>query len=79
MFSFSTIEGYHFNLLNKKFTCIEAVNYYLQKIEQQKHLNAFVEVYQTEALEKAKQLDEQRLQGKALKKLQKLQQISQAL
>ena len=69
MFSFSTIEAYHINLLNKKFTCTEAVNYYLQKIEQQKHLNAFVEVYQTEAIEKAKQLDEQRLQGKALKKL----------
>ena len=69
MFSFSTIEAYHINLLNKKFTCTEAVNYYLQKIEQQKHLNAFVEVYHTEAIEKAKQLDEQRLQGKALKKL----------
>ncbi len=69
MFSFTNIEDYHFNLLNKKFTCRDAVNFYLKNIENNKHLNAFVEVYKDEALEKAALLDEQRINGKSLKKL----------
>lgn len=38
-------------------TCTEVVSSYLQKIHDQAHLNAFVEVYEKEALEKAKELD----------------------
>ncbi len=69
MFSFTTIEDYHFNLLNKAFTCKDAVNIYLNNIEQNKHLNAFVEIYKDEAIKKADLLDEQRNSGNPLKKL----------
>ena len=69
MFSFTNIEEYHLNLIHKKFTCSDAVNHYLQKINEHKHLNAFVEVYEKEALEKAVLLDQQRLEAKPLKKL----------
>lgn len=69
MFSFTTIEDYHFNLSNKAFTCRDAVNFYLDNIQQNKHLNAFVEVYKDEAIKKAVSLDEQRNSGNPLKKL----------
>ena len=69
MFSYSNIQEYHFNLISKKYTCSDAVDFYLQKIEKYKYLNAFVEVYKQEATEKAIQLDKQRLEGKPLKKL----------
>ena len=69
MFSFSNIEEYHSNLLHNKFSCNDAVNFYLNNIEKNKHLNAFVEVYKKEAIQKAVLLDEQRAQGKPIKKL----------
>lgn len=69
MFSFSNIHLYHQQLQQQVFTCTDAVQYYLQQIEAQKHLNAFVEVYKEEALVKAAELDDQRKQGKPLKKL----------
>ena len=40
-------------------TCVDLVQHYLDKIEQTADLNAYVEVYTSEALAKAKQLDEQ--------------------
>lgn len=42
---------------------MEAVRHYLQKIEQNKKLNAWLEVYEDEAIAKAQQLDEQRSSG----------------
>ena len=69
MFSFTTVHDYHLDLLNKKYSCHDAVNFYLEKIEQKKHLNAFVEVYGQEAIEKANSLDSLRLAGAPLKKL----------
>ena len=69
MFSFTTVHDYHSDLLNKKYSCLDAVNFYLQKIEQKKHLNAFVEVYEREAIEKAILLDTLRQAGEPLKKL----------
>lgn len=39
-------------------TCTEIVSSYLKQIENKKHLNAFIEVYAAEALEKAKSLDQ---------------------
>ena len=45
------------------------VNAYLQKIEANKHLNAFLEVFGVEALERAKELDDNRKAGKAVGKL----------
>ena len=69
MTAFSSIPGYQKKLIDGNTTCVEAVNYYLQKIEQKNHLNAFVEVYAAEALQKAKALDDKRKNGEPLKKL----------
>ncbi len=41
----------------------------MQQIEKKKHLNAFVEVFEKEALQKAKELDQKRLAGKSTGKL----------
>lgn len=38
-------------------TCVQAVQHYLSAIEQNRHLNAFVEVYRDEALARAQSLD----------------------
>jgi len=40
-----------------KYTCTELANFYLSNIEKNKHLNAFLEVYASEALQKAEALD----------------------
>ena len=69
MTAFSSIPDYHKNLINSNTTCVAAVNYYLQQIEQKKYLNAFVEVYTKEALQKAKALDDKRKDGEPLKAL----------
>ena len=69
MFSFIDIENYHSDLLNNKITCKDAVIYYLNNIEKNKHLNAFVEVYKEEVIQKAILLDKQRALGKSLKRL----------
>ena len=69
MFSFITIGRYHDQLNQSIFSCVDAVEYYLSQIETNKKLNAFVEVYKTEALEKATSLDQKRKEGRPLKKL----------
>ena len=48
---------------------VEAVSYYLRQIENNKHLNAFLEVYADEALQRAAQLDSLRKSGKPTGKL----------
>ena len=63
MFFFKNIEEYRNELNNGTTSCYEAVEYYLGKIENSKHLNAFVEVYESESLERAKQLDIKRKDG----------------
>jgi aspartyl-tRNA(Asn)/glutamyl-tRNA(Gln) amidotransferase subunit A len=65
----SATKQYHSALLNASTSCTIAVTQYLQKIEAQKHLNAFVEVYTEEALQRAATLDEKRKNGEPLKKL----------
>lgn len=61
MFSFTSIKDYHANLLHGQTTCVEAVQYYLQQIENHQHLNAFLEIFAAEALQRAALLDAQRL------------------
>ncbi len=60
MFEFSSIEQYHARLKEGKVSCSEAVEHYLRQIKSKKQLNAFIEVYDDEALQKAKELDEKR-------------------
>lgn len=63
MFSFTSIKDYQTRLLNGQTTCVEAVSFYLEQIEKNSHLNAFLEVYSTEALERAALLDSARSLG----------------
>ena len=69
LFEFSSIEQYHAQLQEGNVTCTQAVEFYLQKIKDAQRLNAFIEVYTDEALQKAKQLDENRKNNQSLKKL----------
>ena len=69
MFSYSGITPYHQQLINRETDCFQAVSHYLNRIDQNSYLNAFVEVYAQEALEKARKLDEDRLSGKPMKRL----------
>lgn len=54
---FISIAQYHQDLKAGTTSCLTTVETYLQKIEAQKHLNAFVEVYADEARNRAKELD----------------------
>jgi aspartyl-tRNA(Asn)/glutamyl-tRNA(Gln) amidotransferase subunit A len=69
LFDFSSIEQYHAQLQEERINCLQAVEHYLQKIQATYHLNAFIEVYADEALQKAKQLDEKRKGGQPSGKL----------
>ncbi len=57
MFQFTNIAEYHNQLRSKYTTCTLAVQHYIIQIQEQKHLNAFVQVYEQEALLKAAELD----------------------
>jgi aspartyl-tRNA(Asn)/glutamyl-tRNA(Gln) amidotransferase subunit A len=69
LFSFYSIKDYQSLLLNGKASCAEAVSYYIKRIEQNQHLNAFLEVYRDEAFERAAFLDEKRNAGEQTGKL----------
>ena len=57
MFSFTSIERYHAQLKEESITCTQAVRHYLQAIENNQHLNSFLEVFAEEALQRASYLD----------------------
>ena len=69
MFSFANISLYHQQLKDNKTSCSNVVEFYLKQIENNNQLNAFVEVYASEALAKANVLDAERRAGKSMKKL----------
>lgn len=69
MFRFESIEKYHTDLLSGEVTCVDAVNYYLDRIDGNKHLNAYVRLYEQEARSLAAQLDQQRAAGKPIGRL----------
>ncbi|HEY1200572.1 MAG TPA: Asp-tRNA(Asn)/Glu-tRNA(Gln) amidotransferase subunit GatA, partial [Niastella sp.] len=64
MFKYHSIAQYHQDLLSGTTTCIQAVQHYLQQIDARKHLNAYVNTYAEEALQRAKELDASRQAGK---------------
>lgn len=70
MFAFSSIEQYHAQLQEGKSTCLQAVQYYLNRIESSRHLNAFIEVYAEEALHLAAQVDANIKAGFPIRKLE---------
>lgn len=59
MFRFTTIKDYQNDLQNGRTTCVAAVLHYIAAIKEKQHLNAFLEVYATEALQRAEELDRQ--------------------
>jgi aspartyl-tRNA(Asn)/glutamyl-tRNA(Gln) amidotransferase subunit A len=69
LFEFSSIELYHAQLKEGRATCLQAVEYYLQKIHNSLHLNAFIEIYKDEALQRAALLDKERKNGDATGRL----------
>ncbi len=69
MFSFRNIRQYHQELKREETDCATAVKFYLENIKNKKKLNAFVEIYEAEAAEKAATLDKERKEGRPLKKL----------
>ncbi|MBN8861974.1 MAG: Asp-tRNA(Asn)/Glu-tRNA(Gln) amidotransferase subunit GatA [Sphingobacteriales bacterium] len=69
MFSFSSIDQYHSSLQDGTATCLQAVEHYLQRINAQMHLNAFVDIYADEARTRAAALDLQRQSGRPMEVL----------
>lgn len=64
---FNSLKEVQSDLFNNKVTCTELTHQYLQRIEEHKHLNAFLEVFESTALAKAKEVDEkikEKKQGK---------------
>lgn len=66
MSTFSSISAFHEALYAGRTTCTEMVHLYLQRIGKTKHLNAFLEVFEEEALEKAQALDSRLQKGEQL-------------
>lgn len=58
MFNFSSISDYHEQLQAGSTSCTQVVQQYLSAINNQRHLNAYLEVYAEEALAAAARLDE---------------------
>ncbi len=65
MFEYTSIKQYQLDLAQGKTSCTDAVRHYLSRIDQSKHLNAFVHVFADEALKTAKELDKKRGPAKA--------------
>lgn len=60
---FKSIALYQKSLSENTTSCVEMVKYYLSNIETSVHLNAFVEVFTNESMERAFYLDNKRKQG----------------
>ena len=69
MFEFISIQQYHSSLKQGTTSCLQTVEHYLRQIEATQRLNAFIQVYTNDALEKARQLDIQRKAGNPIGKL----------
>lgn len=69
MSKFSSVKDYHDALLSGRVSCVSMVQTYLQRIHSNAHLNAFIEVFEEEALAKAREIDEKIRQGTPLGRL----------
>ncbi len=69
MFEFTDIRHYQQQLQQGTTTCVQAVTHYLQQAEKQHHLNAMVQLFSEEALERAAWLDTERSSGSPVGKL----------
>jgi aspartyl-tRNA(Asn)/glutamyl-tRNA(Gln) amidotransferase subunit A len=69
LFSYQDISDYQQKLFDGNISCVTVVELFLEKIKNNQHLNAFVEVYEAESIERAKFLDEKRKKGDTTGKL----------
>jgi aspartyl-tRNA(Asn)/glutamyl-tRNA(Gln) amidotransferase subunit A len=69
LLAFNCIEQYHAQLQDGSITCTQVVQHYLQKIKSAEKLNAYINVYAEEALQRAAALDVARQNGKLAGKL----------
>lgn len=69
MLNYSSIKDYQSSLAQGDLTCVDVVEHYLSEIKKNWHLNAFLEVYEQEAMDRAIILDTQRKSGVANGKL----------
>ncbi len=60
MYTHGSIPDLHRSLSAGTSTCVDVVSSYLNTIREKQHLNAFIEVYENEALARAKELDAKR-------------------
>lgn len=58
MKTYNSLKEIQFDLSNSTITCVELTQSYLKRIEEKKELNAFLEVFEKTALEKARSVDE---------------------
>lgn len=68
MFSYQNISNFQKQLKEGKVNCLDVVEYYLGRIKENK-LNAIVDFYGNEAIERAQFLDQKRKSGKPIGKL----------
>ncbi|MFN4007253.1 MAG: Asp-tRNA(Asn)/Glu-tRNA(Gln) amidotransferase subunit GatA [Chitinophagaceae bacterium] len=66
MRSITSIKDYHIALQNGHTTCVAAVSYFIAAIQEKAHLNAFIEVFEQDALAQAAMLDAHIADGKPL-------------
>ncbi len=66
MFLFTTIKDYHNNLQSGQTTVVEAVRFFVQSTTSGASLNAWLNIYEDEALAAAKKLDEHIASGQPL-------------
>ena len=64
MLPFSSIRQYHEALQQGRVSCVQTVKFYLDAIKSNNHLNAFLEVFTEEALQRASSLDQHPKKGK---------------
>jgi len=69
MAPFKGILHYHQQLQSQAVSCEQTVQYYLQNINKQKHLNAFVAVFEDSALNRARELDQRRKNNMPMRSL----------
>jgi aspartyl-tRNA(Asn)/glutamyl-tRNA(Gln) amidotransferase subunit A len=69
MHRFDSITNYHRWLEDHPDGCEQAVHHYLERIREHKNLNAFLEVYEDEAIDRARTLDKKRTPGTPVGKL----------
>ncbi|HCS20406.1 MAG TPA: Asp-tRNA(Asn)/Glu-tRNA(Gln) amidotransferase GatCAB subunit A [Bacteroidetes bacterium] len=65
MEAYSRYSTYRSNLIDGTTTCVATVQEFLKRAEEKKHLNAFLELWPEEALQRAKEIDAQIQSGNA--------------